>query len=171
MIRFELTDEDRAECRRRAEALGQLRNSIMKGESNAYGVAGELIAMKFYGSDIAEIKDTRDYDILLADGTKVDVKSKKTGYEPEPHWDCSVAGYNTQQKCDKYLFVRVHESLSHGWVLGEMPKQEFFNKATFWQQGQYDPRNRWRCKADCYSLEISGLNEAVKPEIKKDETV
>lgn len=159
-----ITKEMLAEAERRAVKLGELKNSITRGEGNVCGFLGELVAQKVIGG---EIKDTRDYDIITKDGTKWDVKTKRSFGVPEEHFECSVTDYNTTQKCDRYIFVRVLKDYSKGWVVGELPKDEYFEKATFIEQGQYDPRNHWRAKCDCWNVVFTDLNE-VKPKADDD---
>jgi hypothetical protein len=156
MIEIELTPEMVKDARKEAEELGVLKNSITKGVGNVIGILGEMAAAKATGSTRA---NTRDYDLLRPNGQTSDVKSKKCSGPPEPHFECSVADFNTSQKCDYYVFVRVLNDLSKAWVVGELPKAEYFEKAVFIQQGQFDPANNWRCKADCYNVPISNLNE------------
>lgn len=156
LIEIEITPEMLSEARAKARELGELRNSITHGEGNLAGFLGEMIAQKVLGG---ELKNTRDYDLLTPDGVKYDVKTKRCSGVPEPHFDCSIANFNTTQKCERYVFVRVLKDYSKGWVLGELPKDEYFKKATFIQQGQFDPRNRWRCHADCYNVAVAELNE------------
>lgn len=154
MIEVEVTKEMVDLAKKKADDLGELKNSITRGEGNVAGFLGELAVQKLCGG---EIKGTRDYDILFPDGVTADVKTKRCGSEPEPHFECSIAGLNTTQKCDKYIFVRVLKDYSRAWVMGELTKEEYFSKATFIEQGQYDPRNRWRCKTDCYNVPCSEL--------------
>ena len=134
----------------------KLKNSITRGEGNIVGYLGELVAQKVIGG---EIKDTRDYDILTEDGVKWDVKTKKCSSPPQSHFECSVTNYNTTQKCDKYIFVRVLKDHSKGYICGELPHDEYYKKATFIEQGQFDPSNKWRALCDCWNVAISDLNE------------
>jgi hypothetical protein len=156
----EITEEMLAEAKRRGEKLGELKNSITRGEGNVCGILGELMVQKLIGGVVA---DTKDYDIITEDGVKWDVKTKRTHVEPEEHFECSVADFNTTQKCDRYIFVRVMNDYSKGWVIGELPKNEYYEKATFIEQGQYDPRNRWRAKCDCWNVPFTDLNEIKLP--------
>ena len=156
MLEVEITKDMVDAARKKAEELGVLRNSITQGAGNIAGFLGEFIVEKATGAKIA---NTRDYDVTRLDGKTADVKTKRCGSKPAPHFECSVADFNTRQKCDFYVFVRVLNDFSKGWIVGELPKEEYFQKATFIQQGQYDPSNKWRCKADCYNVAISKLNE------------
>lgn len=158
MIEVKITSEMIEEAKKEAENLGVLKNSVTRGEGNIIGILGEMVTAKATGSTRAS---TRDYDLLRPDGKTSDVKSKKCSSPPEPHFQCSVSDFNTRQKCDYYVFVRVLRDFSKAWIVGELPKSEYFQKAIFVQQGQFDPANNWRCKADCYNLEIRDLNEVV----------
>lgn len=143
-------------AREKARKLGELRNSITHGEGNLAGYLGELCAQHVIGGVIA---DTRDYDIVTEDGIKWDVKTKRCGSPPQLHFETSITNFNTTQKCDRYIFVRVMKDYSKGWVCGELPHDEYYKKATFIQQGQFDPRNRWRASCDCWNVPIADLNE------------
>lgn len=148
-----------AKAKEKADKLGELKNSITHGEGNVAGFLGEMVAQKVIGG---EIVGTKDYDIVTDDGETWDVKTKRCFGEPEDHWECSITNYNTTQKCKRYIFVRLMKDYSKGYVVGELPKEEYFQKATFIQQGQFDPRNKWRAKCDCWNVVFTDLNE-VKP--------
>jgi hypothetical protein len=159
MIEVTITPEMVEKAKKKAEDLGELRNSITEGQGNLAGFIGEYVAAHIMGG---EVKNTRDYDMVMPDETKIDVKTKRCTSPPKPHYDMSVADFNTSQRCDKYVFVRVMKNLSKAWVLGEMDKDEFYQTARFVEEGQYDPSNDWRCKADCWSVLISQLHEVVQ---------
>jgi hypothetical protein len=147
----------------RAEELysfGQLHNSIMEGQSNIYGAIGEILVNDYYedlGFEV-EIIGSYDYDLLI-NGKKIDVKSKKTTVSPLPHYNCSVAAFNTTQKCHGYFFTRIHEKKKYGYLLGMRSKKAFYEEATFNRQGEIDKSSQfgWKFRADCYNLEISKL--------------
>lgn len=160
MIEVVITPDMIKEAKERAKELGTLKNSITKGDGNIAGMLGEAVVVKATG---ATLSNTRNYDVIRSDGKTADVKTKRCGSKPEPHFDCSIADFNTAQKCDYYIFVRVMHDFSKAWIVGELPKEEYFEKAVLWQQGQFDPSNKWRCKADCYNLAISKLNEVKQP--------
>ena len=139
----------------KSKEMGPLRNSILKGDGNIAGFIGEQIALEHLGGIW---KNTYSYDIILPDGRKVDVKTKRTFVKPRPHYDCSVASFNTKQECDMYAFVRVMKDYSMGWYLGSMYKEEYFKKATFWKKGDVDPSNDFTIRSDCYNVKIEDLN-------------
>ena len=154
MVEIQITDEMLIKARRKAIDLGQLNNSIERGDGNLVGFLGELVAQKVLGG---RVKNTYEYDLVLKDGTKIDVKTKKTSVAPKDYYDCSIANYNTKQDCDEYCFVRVKNTLDKAWVLGRISKEEYFKKARFLKKGDQDGDNGYTVKADCWNLQISEL--------------
>lgn len=154
MIEVNITEEMKKEARQKAEQLGKLRNSITQGDGNVAGYIGELIAQQVMKG---ELKETFDYDLVLEDGKKIDVKTKRTSVKPKDYYECSVAAFNTKQRCDGYAFVRVQNDLSKGWFLGHLSKDKYFNMAKHLKKGEVDPSNNFVVKADCYNVKISDL--------------
>ena len=142
-----------AEAERLADELPLLNNSIRSGEGAVYGFLGELIFVAVKGG---VLEHTYDWDVRV-NGVTVDVKTKCVTSEPRPHYDCSVAAFNTSQGCDYYGFVRVLKDMSGGWYLGAMGRDAFYSRATFWEAGQVDDRNGWVVNADCWSVPITEL--------------
>ena len=105
MIKVDITEDMLKKATFKAVSMGNLNNSILKGDGNLTGFLGEQIALTVLGG---EGKNTYDYDLITPNGTKVDVKTKKTTVEPKPFYDCSVAAFNIKQKCNLYCFVRVN---------------------------------------------------------------
>jgi hypothetical protein len=154
MIEYPITEEMLALAKANAEEMGTLKNSITSGDGNIAGFLGELIAL-----DILKAKrqNTYDYDLVLPTNKTVDVKTKRTKYKPLVTYDCSVAAFNTKQKCDYYCFVRIKEDFTVGWYLGLIPKDEYFKKSVFLNKGDFDNSNKYTVKADCYNLKIEQL--------------
>tara|TARA_R110000787_G_scaffold20623_5_gene61407 strand:- start:2 stop:511 length:510 start_codon:yes stop_codon:yes gene_type:complete len=145
----------------RAKALypfDNLRGSISKGKSNIYGALGEVIIHDLCerNNTPANLNSTYDYDLIIDNKYKVDVKTKRTTVKPKPHYLCSISSFNTRQECDFYFFLRVTEDLTKYYLLGYKKKKDFFNEATFNKKGTEDV-NGWLFKDDCYNLEISHL--------------
>jgi hypothetical protein len=158
ITKIDITEEMIKNATFKATAMGNLNNSILKGEGNLIGFLGEQIALSVLGG---VGKNTYDYDLVTPNGTKVDVKTKKTTVEPKPFYDCSVAAFNIKQKCNLYCFVRVKDDYTCGWFLGVYPKEDYFKDAVFLRKGDLDPSNKYTVKADCYNLKISSLKNVV----------
>ena len=151
---IQITEDMRQAADRKAFMLGELNNSIMRSGGSQSGYLGEMIVVSVLGGKLA---NTFDYDVVLDDGTKVDVKTKRTSSPPRPYYSCSVAKFNTKQECDEYAFVRIKYDLKVGWYLGRIPKANFYDLATHHKKGEHEPDNGFIFMADCCNLPISSL--------------
>lgn len=157
MIEVEITTEMIDKARVKAKELGTLRNSITRGGGNLIGFIGEEIAHHCLGGELA---NTYDYDIVLDDGTTIDVKTKATTVTPREGYACSVSAYNTKQKCDAYSFVRVKKDLSVGWYLGLLKKEDFFDVAEHFKKGDIGETG-FVYKGDCYVAKVFDLRDTI----------
>jgi hypothetical protein len=157
MLKVEITEKMKKVAKEKAQEMGELKNSILKGQGNVTGFLGEEIIKSFLS---ARSSNTKDYDISYKK-KKYDIKTKLTSKEPLPEYDCSIAAYNTVQKCDGYIFVRIQkdkeDNLVCGWILGWMDKEGYFQNAEYWPKGKIDPSNGYRVKANCYNVKIKDL--------------
>ena len=156
MIEIEITEDMKKRAWRKAREMGEINNSITKGDGNIAGFLGEEVANHIIKGDI---NNTYDYDIISDDVT-YDVKTKRCTSEPKPYYECSVAAFNTKQKCDYYVFVRIeniNRVWTRAWVLGGLSKEDYFDDARFLKKGQKDGSNGFYVKADCYNMEIKKL--------------
>jgi len=103
MIEVEITDEMKRRAWVKARQMGEINNSITHGDGNIAGFIGEEVANSIIQGSI---NNTYDYDIIKDDIT-YDVKTKRCTSAPKDFYECSVAAYNTKQKCDRYVFVRL----------------------------------------------------------------
>ncbi len=148
--------------RQRAKQLYEfktLKGSVTGGKGNIYGALGEIIVHDYYKDKGNEVKHIGNYDYdLLIDRYKIDVKSKVTSVEPKLDYNCCVYSYNTKQKCDFYLFTRIHYSLEVGYILGAIQKDMFYKNAIFNKKDEYDGHGYYFL-GDCYNLKIKQLTK------------
>lgn len=156
MIEVAIDGDMLLDARDKAAEMGRLRNSITNGAGNIAGFLGEAIAQKVLGG---VLDNTYQYDLVLDDGTKVDVKTKRTSVKPLETYDCSIADLNTNQQCDFYCFVRVKNDFTVGWYLGVYPKDSYVRDAVFLEKGTVDPSNGYTVKSDCHNIKIKNLQE------------
>lgn len=144
----------------KADEMGKLNNSILQGKGNETGFIGEEVVKKWLVDNDASLEDgnTYQYD-FICNGKKCEVKTKLTTVTPKSHYDCSVANFNPNQKCDIYIFCRVHEFWEKAWILGYMSPQEYYKEAVFLKKGDIDPSNNFIVKADCYNVKITTLHD------------
>jgi hypothetical protein len=136
-----------------AGQMGNLQGSIENGGGNFAGLFGELLFVAVFGG---ERNNTYDHDIDYRDQC-VDVKTKRRSVRPEPFYDCSITDYNTEQDCDWYYFVSVQYDYSEASLLGYLPPDEYYERATFREEGDVDPDNGFVFKADCWNVDIANL--------------
>ena len=159
MIEIKITEEMKKRAWAKSREMGVIRNSIMKGDGNIAGFLGEEVANVVIDGTIS---NTYDYDVVSKSGIKYDVKTKRCTSPPKPYYDCSVANFNTEQKCYRYVFVRIenkNKKWGNAWVLGWLEHDEYFKKARKLTKGQVDPSNGFVVRADCHNVAISELKE------------
>jgi hypothetical protein len=150
-----ITEEMKRKANKKAQELGRLNNSITKGQGNLAGFLGEEMVASYLNSNV---DNTYEYDLIIGNNKKIDVKTKRTTVKPRPNYDCSVAAFNIKQKCDAYVFCRILNDMSRGWILGYKNKKDYFKEARFMKKNQIDPANNFKVKADCYNLAIEDLD-------------
>ena len=155
MIQVKITPSIISRAKKKAATVGNLQGSITGSLSHVVGAIGEIIVADVMGADES---NTYDYD-LVKGGERIDVKTKRCNTRPFPHYDCSVAAHGTNQNCDSYVFVRILTDTSRAWILGSIPKPDFYTRATKYKRGDVDPANGFIFKADCYNLPISELSD------------
>jgi hypothetical protein len=162
---IEISKSSIDKAKEKSYQMGQLKNSITKGEGNIHGFLGELITAQELK---AEESNTYDFDIKL-NNLKIEVKTKRVTTPPKSFYECSIAALNIKQKCDFYVFTRILKNMESGWILGYLSKEDYFEKATFLEKGTVDPSNGWKVLTDCYNLPIAELKniEDLKNETSK----
>ena len=158
----------------KAAALGHLNNSIEEGRGNKAGYLGEEAVAAYLNAEIVSREEGTDkfhYDLILPDGRRAEVKTKRRTVAPEKHYDVSVADTSRFQKPDLYIFVslhfgkmykkngeRVYEDLKDVWLVGQKLPEAYFKLATFWPKGKVDPTNGFVTRADMWNLPINKLD-------------
>jgi len=156
MTKIKIPAEYIKQAKKESKELGILKNSFTKGAGNVVGILGEKIVKDYFNLD-----NEHDFDHdLTGNGKKIEVKTKKCTSKPKNHYRCSVSKWSKHQICDYYIFVRVLEDYSKGWILGYISQKEFYKQATFYRKGEGDKTSPfgWTFKEDCYNLPISKLN-------------
>jgi len=155
---YVIPDDITSKARKISDELGGLNHSILKGKGNEAGMVGELMACKYLGLIYSP---TYNYDVVTSSNITIDVKTKRTTMNfVKINFDASIPAYNTKQKCQVYLFTRYNtfENIHNlCWLIGWIPKKEYFDKARFMKKGTLDPSNNWTVKADCYNLSYNNL--------------
>lgn len=158
MIReFQVTQDQIDRAQWRVDEMPRLNNSITGMKATLHGFVGEEIIADISG---AEVVGDYEYDLKLTEtGVTFEVKTKRTTVAPRGYYEVSVAQFNTKQKCDYYVFMRVHNDLTRAWFCGVMPREDYYDMARPLKKGDQDGDNGFIVKADCWNLRIDQLQQ------------
>jgi len=154
MIKVPITDKMRSYAHAKAKELGVLNNSITRGKGNVIGFLGEVMVADYFG---CKLDNSYQHDLMSPNGILLEVKTKKTTVTPKDYYEVSIARFNTKQSCDYYVFCRVLEDQSIGWILGYDTPTFYKETCKFLKKGEVDPDNNYTVKADCYNKPINKL--------------
>ena len=101
------------------------------------GYIGERIVMDFL--KISKDSDNYDYDLISKKGNKIEVKTISCKSKPKMNYLCTVNSHDSnsmhKQKADVYIFTRILNDYSKGWILGWITCDYFFKKGKFIKKG------------------------------------
>jgi hypothetical protein len=122
------------------------------------GYLGERMVMDVLA--LREERDDFDFDLSFRE-KRLEVKSISCKFRPPSHFLCTVNSHDLsgvhKQEADYYVFVRILNDKSRGWILGYLPCHEFFKKGTFVPKGSSVAKGIEFVKANATVLEISAL--------------
>ena len=124
------------------------------------GYIGERMVMDFL--KIEEEDDQFNYD-LTYQGKRLEVKTISCKFKPYPHYLCTVNSHDLggvhKQSADYYVFLRILNDQSKGWILGYMPCEDFFQKGKFVEKGSQVVKGVQFVKANATVLPINELHD------------
>lgn len=129
MIPFTITGRDME----RAESHLLTYGELFSNQDKWIGALGEIAVYNWINqwSPCYLSGQGCSYDILLGDARTVEVKTVRTTVTPQPHYMVNLAVEQWEKKLDVdvWIFVRVHESLTHGWIVAycEADKRDRFH--------------------------------------------
>lgn len=163
--RIKITPEQIKRAKERYE-FGELNNSVTNGDGNITGALGEILLIDRFGEDVIDTS-TYEYDLLIK-GKKIEVKTKRQRFYPEPYHYVNFFDFNPNQQCDWYCFVIVDYELKNGWIVGWKSKEDFIKESIFKKKGDKDDTyaadSTWTFAHDCNCIKIRDLD---KPDVKK----
>lgn len=154
MIKVVITDEMRYLANEKGKELGILKNSITRGSGNVIGFLGEIMVANYFDCNL---DNSYQHDLKSPNGILLEVKTKKTKVKPRDYYEVSIAKFNIKQSCDYYVFCRVLQDQSVGWILGYDSPDVYKKTCKFLKKGEVDPYNNYIVKADCYNKPINKL--------------
>jgi hypothetical protein len=165
MIELVITQQqrDRAQQRLTDIRLDPTRGLSLFGSEGwriLFGYLGEEMVLAWLEmTDLNEIRETFEYDLVFR-GKRLEVKTISCKFRPHLDYLCTVNSYDLsgvhQQEADFYVFVRILNDQSKGWLLGYYPCKEFFEKGRFVPKGT-EMKNFAFEKANATVMEIYNL--------------
>ena len=127
------------------------------------GYLGEaMVCSHFHMEDV----DDYEYDSML-NNNKIEIKTISGKFKPPPYYLATVnsclEGEQRKQNSDYYVFTRILNDYSLGWIVGFIECDEFFRIGNFVKKGEtYEGMLFEKADATCARInrlnEISGLN-------------
>lgn len=152
--------------------MGTISGSLTKGAGNVIGMVGEILVHKLVGGErVGHLHF--DYDILLDNKLRIDVKTILNNFAPQPHYVARVYGSESRKdylatKCDVYFFARCNSTIKRAWIVGWMWADEFIERATFMPKNHVNPDDGRQTYHDEFSVPISSLNPPGDPITPRD---
>lgn len=141
--------------------------SFMDGNRNLAGLLGEYLFFQLFRTKLKYVGNTVfDYDFISNSGKTYDVKTKTQGIDVDPivgrgePFDASIPLYSQGMKCDDYVFVRVHKDYQKAWLLGWIPKGDYFSheETRILKKGKTDGWNKMMVKCNSANLKYKYVN-------------
>ena len=141
MREIQISPKMLAQAQKKLAAINAKKNLGLSKFGSEYdrilvGYIGEQIIMEYL--KIHTDSDEFDYDLLYR-GKKLEVKTISCKFKPLPHYWCTVNSHDLKgvhkQTADYYLFLRILNDKSKGWILGGMACTDFFKKGKFVPKG------------------------------------
>ena len=127
------------------------------------GYIGEKIIMNYL--NIEKDVDDFEFDLLSNKGKRLEVKTITCKFKPKPHYWCTVNSHDLdgihKQKADYYIFLRILNDFTKGWILGWISCDDFFQKGAVVKKGKDFGKFQF-VKANATILEIGELNDFKK---------
>ncbi|MEW4922265.1 hypothetical protein [Algibacter sp. 2305UL17-15] len=140
--------------------FGSERNRIL------VGYIGERIIMKYL--KLQNDEDKYHYDLISNKGKRLEVKTITCKFKPKDDYWCTVNSHDLsgvyKQNADFYIFLRILNDYSKGWILGWISCEEFFKKGEFIPKGKDFGKFQF-VKANATILSIDKLNPFKEDEL------
>ena len=159
----------------KAKMLGTLNNSITQGQGNLAGYLGEEAVASYLKAKIVssdEGTNKFNHDLILLDGSRAEVKSKRRTVPPRDFYEVSVAKSSLHQKPDLYMFVSLqfnktekkngivrYKELQAVWLLGQKDYKDYIEQAAF---TQFEGKNYFVPANTMFNMYIRDLDEVLK---------
>lgn len=141
IIEIPVTKEMRDFAQQHAHKGSMNRHSLLQGTQNVEGLLAELAVHKYLPMLIHDPGHEYDFTFPYKTGVlTIDVKNKfdvkRYGTRPNMDWDCTIFGYETNKKCDIYLFTSTNGDNTKVWLKGYIAKKRFVIAENLYRAGR-----------------------------------
>lgn len=126
------------------------------------GLIGDLITHRILGREYPTYGEGIIAEDISINDKKVDVKSMARNFDMRDNWVHNFVGYQKDIPSDILLFVNLNKREEHVEICGWLPKQDFLDKAKFYEKGELrhrDDGTSFPTKAPLYEIEQHQLNQ------------
>ena len=156
IVIYDTISADIALAHERTCKMGVLSNSYTHGVGRMTGFLGE-IAVNLYLRRSKYVGSAEHSFDLLYKKKRIEIKSKTCGGLPEPHYNAFVnSKKDVEHDNDVYFFTRVRRDLQKVYLVGWLPTDVLFKKATFFYRGDKDETG-FQFKSSGYVIPIKDL--------------
>jgi len=167
IVEIPFTEEMVKSAKKKAKALGEIKNSILKGKGNLAGYLGEE-AVASYVNAVVISNDEGDakfgYD-LIKDNKRIEVKTKRRTVVPKLFYDVSVAASSKHQAdkkgLDLYIFASIQfegSTPKRIWIIGQKDRDQYFKEARLIKKGEPEGNNGFIAHTNMYNLVTTKLD-------------
>jgi len=130
MIKVQINDSMRVKAKQHAiqdkERHGFNKSCSFVNDKNRFlGSLGEEIVSSYFKTPL---DNNTDYDIIL-NNERVEIKSQGLNVDYVSK-EFKAHTIKLCSNCDKYMFVIIHNSFNHAWIVGQIDREKFNSTCT-----------------------------------------
>jgi hypothetical protein len=167
MLEVNITDEMLHAAKIKTEKVKQQKSNI----PSKFGYSHDRILIGYLGEQLVKsyIKEAKEIDgyqyDLICNNVKLEVKTISCKFKPKDYYLCTVNSHDdnklSKQEADYYIFTRILNDMTKGWILGYISCKEFYEIGMFISKGSKVTDGIEFTKANATCLEISKLHKVL----------
>lgn len=159
ILKVEITSEMVAEAEKRNKENWEIYHNTgtLLTEKTEYirkfGYLGEAIVCRSFPK--LKYTETPTHDLEF-NSFRFEVKSKSCNTMPKDNYTASVMAYQKDRELDYFIFTRIIQNCTYGWILGWITKERFFEDSKLIRKGTKN--KNFTVDNDRYCIKIGELN-------------
>ena len=165
MLNLKLTDDIRkyANNQIKIKNFGRRAAGFNGNREQQYtGIVGECMIYKALVKDLPTYDSGFSLEDLKLNNKKIDIKTMTRTVDMRDFYVHNFVGYQKDMANDIILAISINKKTGNVQICGWLPKEEFLNKASFFEKGSVRERSngtRFTTGAPLYELENNKLNQ------------